>query len=102
MITESTDESFNYSSGSRFEQISSKSHRTDQRQSNKQKKGLRSSAAKYSGTSKAFYSSFFSTYVPEKVFSVVSKDGGSIKPPYNKAKDFVYDAFADTTDGFYH
>jgi hypothetical protein len=51
---------------------------------------------------KPFISSFFSTYVPEKVFSVVSKDGGFIDPPYNKAKDFVYDAFVDTTDGFYH
>ena len=51
---------------------------------------------------KPFISSFFSTYVPEKVFSVVSKDGGFIDPPYNKTKDFVYDAFVDTTDGFYH
>lgn len=42
------------------------------------------------------FQAFFSTYVPEKAFSVCIKDSVFIDPPYNTGNDFVYaDDFAD-------
>ena len=65
---------FNYSSGSRFWGVSSKGHRTGQQQSNKQEKGLRSSAVKQSGTSKALYFKPFSALMcRRRLFLFVSK-----------------------------
>ena len=65
---------FNYSSDSRFWRVSSKSHRTGQQQSNKQKRGFRSSAVKHSGTSKALYFKPFSALMcRRRLFLFVSK-----------------------------
>lgn len=58
---------------------------------NKQKKGFRSSAVKHSGTSKALYfKPFFSTYVPEKAFSICIKVSVFIDPCMGSAHFLVY------------
>ena len=36
------------------------------------------------------FQAFFSTYVPEKAFSVCIKDSVFIDPPYNTGNDFIY------------
>ena len=47
------------------------------------------------------FQAFFSTYVPEKAFSVCIKDSVFIDPPYNTGNDFVYeDDFAQSADEY--
>ena len=47
------------------------------------------------------FQAFFSTYVPEKAFSVCIKDSVFIDPPYNTGHDFVYnDSFSNSLENY--